>query len=127
VTAWLVVAALGAGALGALARYGITRAVAARLPADRLPLAVLIANAAGSLLAGAVFALPGADELRLVLVGGFAGGLTPFSTWTVETVQLVLAGRTRAAVGNVAANLAAGIAAAAAGYAAVWGALALTA
>ena len=105
-SAWVVVAAVVAGALGALARYGVTRVVAARLPADRLSRAVLIVNVAGSVIAGALLAVPG--DLQYIVVGGFCGGLTTFSTWSVETVQLVLDGTANKAVGNVVVNLAAG-------------------
>jgi CrcB protein len=114
-TALVVAAALLAGALGALARYGITHAVARREPSVRLPWAVLIANVAGSLVAGLLITLPPEADLRLVLVGGFAGGLTTFSTWSVETVQLALDGRGRQAVLNILANLIAGGLAAALG------------
>jgi len=38
-----------------------------------------------------------------------AGGLTTFSTWSVETVQLVLDGRWRTAVTSVALNLVVGV------------------
>lgn len=104
---WVVFAAVVAGAIGALARYGVTRLVAARLPADRLSRAVLIVNVVGSLIAGVMLAIPG--DLQYIVVGGFCGGLTTFSTWSVETIQLMLDGRSQAAVGNVVVNLAAGI------------------
>jgi CrcB protein len=102
-----VIAAVVAGAVGALARYGVTRFVAARLPADRLSRAVLIVNVTGSVIAGVMLAIPG--DLQYVVVGGFCGGLTTFSTWSVETIQLMLEGKSQAAVGNVVVNLAAGI------------------
>jgi len=103
----LVIAlALVAGMLGALARYGITRAVARRWP-HALTRAVLIVNVIGSVIAGALTgAIYGAAaDIHYVLVSGLAGGLTTFSTWSVESIQLVLSGRTGAAVRNVAANL----------------------
>jgi fluoride exporter len=106
-TPWVVVAAVAAGALGALARYGVTRLVAAKLPADKLSRAVLIVNVAGSVIAGALLAIPG--DLQYIVVGGFCGGLTTFSTWSVESVQLIVDGKSQAAVGNVVVNLAAGI------------------
>ena len=114
-SAWVVVAAVVAGALGAVVRYGVTRAVARRLPAAQLTRAVLIVNVTGSLIAGVLIGLPG--DAQYILVAGFAGGLTTFSTWTVETIQETLAGRSQAAVGNVVINLAAGLIAAVLAYA----------
>jgi CrcB protein len=110
----VVIAALVAGAVGALARYGVTRAIASGRPPRVIPWAVLIVNVIGSLLAGCLFAAAG--DLQYVVLGGFAGGLTTFSTWTVETVQEVMAGRIASAVLSIAANLVLGIAAAFAGY-----------
>jgi CrcB protein len=112
---WVVAVAIVAGGLGAVTRYGVTRVVARRVPAAQLTRAVLIVNVTGSLIAGALIGLPG--ELQYVLVAGFAGGLTTFSTWTVETVQESLAGRSQAAAGNVVINLAAGLIAAVLAYA----------
>ena len=103
----VIAAAIVAGALGAVVRYATTRIVARRLPADKLTRAVLIVNVTGSALAGVLLAVPG--DLQYILVGGLAGGLTTFSTWTVETMQESLAGRSQAAVGNVVINLAAGL------------------
>lgn len=115
----VVAAALIAGALGALLRYGTTR-LFARLH-DELPWAVLAVNAVGSLIGGVVLGLvtTGAigPDIQLIVMGGFAGGLTTFSTFSVETVQLALARRWGIVVATVAANLVLGIGAAAAGFA----------
>ncbi|WP_207454992.1 fluoride efflux transporter FluC [Herbiconiux sp. SYSU D00978] len=97
-----------AAALGAVLRQLVTVA----LPA---PWGVLAVNAVGSALAGAVVAIAPAD-LRLVLVTGLAGGLTTFSTFSLETVELALEGRWRVAVASVAANLVLGIGLAGAGF-----------
>ena len=126
-TALVVAVAVVAGALGALARYGVTRWVSARFGAARLTRAVLIVNVAGSLIGGALIGATtgAAHEVQYILAGGFAGGLTTFSTWTVETVQLVLDGKMAAATRNVILNLAAGLLAAVAGALATSGILAV--
>jgi CrcB protein len=113
---WVVTAAIVAGALGAVLRYGITVIVGKRVPPERLTRAVLIANVTGSVIAGTLLAVPG--DLQYIVVGGFCGGLTTFSTWSVETVQLAMKGRSDAAVGNVVVNLAAGVIGAVLGFAA---------
>lgn len=114
-TPLIVVAAIVAGALAATVRFAVTRWVARRLPAEQLTRAVLIVNVAGSALAGVAIAFP--SEVQYVLLGGFAGGLTTFSTWSVETIQLMNEGKSNAAVGNVVLNLALGLVAAVLAYA----------
>jgi fluoride exporter len=108
-----VLVTLGGGVLGALLRYGATHL--AGLTRARLPWAVFAVNVAGSAVAGVVIGLVDAGvmgpDLRLIVLGGFAGGLTTFSTWSSETVQLAMSHRWRAAVVNVAANLVVGVAA----------------
>lgn len=114
-TPLVVAVALAAGALAALARY----AVGVRFASARFPWAVLIVNVAGCAIAGAAIGLAdvlGAGELRSVLLSGVAGGLTTFSTFSVETVQLMLGRRTRAALASVAANLVGGMLAVIAGW-----------
>ncbi len=109
-TALIVVAAVVAGGLGALLRYGITRAF--RASPAKLPWAVLLANTLGCFIAGIAVGLSASDPdgpLRLIALGGFAGGLTTFSTFGVETVQLALEGRWRTAAGSVLGNLLGGI------------------
>ena len=113
----VVAAVLGAGALGALARYAIALAF---IRATRFPRAVLVVNVTGSLLGGAVLALADrgivAADLHLVLLTGIAGGLTTFSTWSVETLQFALSGRWRTAVANLTLNLVLGLGAATTAY-----------
>jgi len=123
VSAFVVAVALLAGAVGAVLRYGTTVLFARR--SDRLPWAVLVVNTVGSLIGGAVLGLVatgtiGAD-VQLIVMGGLAGGLTTFSTFSVETVQLVLARRWGIAAATVGANLVLGLAAAVLGFALVGG------
>jgi CrcB protein len=110
VSALVVAATMVAGALGALLRYGVTRSFADHR--SRLPWAVLIVNVGGSLVAGVAVALGSASPvIPQLAVSGFAGGLTTFSTFSTETVQLVLERRLPAAVASVVANLVLGVAA----------------
>jgi CrcB protein len=117
VSALVVIAAVVAGSLGAVIRYGTARAFASH--PSRLPWAVLIVNVVGSLIGGVVLGLSQAGvwsaDVRLIVLSGFCGGLTTFSTFSVETIQLTLEGRMRAAIVSVAANLVLGIGAAALG------------
>jgi len=117
----VVVAVLGAGALGAVLRWVVSRGLSRPSgPYRNLPLAVLLVNTLGSALAGAILGLAEAGavsaDLRLILLTGFCGGLTTFSTFSVETIQLVVDGRWRPAVSSVGANLVLGIGAAALAY-----------
>ncbi|MDQ1569456.1 MAG: fluoride exporter [Actinomycetota bacterium] len=111
------VVAIVAGGAAAVVRYLLTRAFAGR---GSLPWAVFIVNSVGSALGGATVGLSTtlaiSTDARLILVGGVAGGLTTFSTWSVETVQLFMEGKLRAALANVLLGLAVGLAAAIAGY-----------
>lgn len=106
-----------AGAVGAAIRFLVAKLFAGR---GRIPWAVLVVNVAGSALGGVVVGLAtGAGvsaDIRLILVTGLCGGLTTFSTFSVETIQLVTEGRWRMAAASVGANLVLGIAAATAGY-----------
>lgn len=82
------------------------------------PWAVLVVNVAGSVIGGAVLglAIRGdiSADLRLILLTGLCGGVTTFSTFSVETVQLVLDGKGRTAAASVIANLVVGVGGAAA-------------
>ena len=118
---WVVLSVMLAGALGSLARYGISLAF---LRLTNFPRAVLVVNVLGCLIGGTSFGLAEygivSPELKLIIITGIAGGLTTFSTWSVETVQLLESGRVRTAVANVLINLVLGIAVAFAAYAVVY-------
>lgn len=103
-----IVLILAAGALGAVVRY------LAGLASPQS--SVLVVNIVGSLLAGMAVATLSGDA-RLIAVTGFCGGLTTFSTFTVETVQLMVDGKTSAAASGIALNLVLGIGACALGFA----------
>jgi CrcB protein len=109
---------LVAGSLGAVIRYLLSRLYPVR--PGHLPGGILIVNVVGSALAGVALGLAERAALsadwRLIIVTGFCGGLTTFSTWSVETIELIDGGRWRAALLNVFVTLVLGFAAAGAGY-----------
>lgn len=106
---WINFAAVGVGAaLGAWLRWGLSALLNPVLPS--LPLGTLTANLVGGLLIGAVMAISEPLSLtlatRLFLVTGFLGGLTTFSSFSAETVGLVMRGETAWAALVVIAHLA---------------------
>lgn len=115
-TAALVLTVIGCGGLAAVARFLVGLWFSSD---DRFPWAVLTVNVIGSALAGVVLGLGSVlgGDVQLILLTGVAGGLTTFSTFSVETVQLVLDGRARVAALNVGVSLGAGLAVAWLAYA----------
>ena len=116
----IVILVLLSGAAGALLRFGLSRALPVAARPDSVPRAVLIVNVVGSFLAGVALALTQTEVIPavagLVIITGLCGGLTTFSTFAVETVELVMQGRARVAAQSIALNLVLGVAAAALGY-----------
>ncbi len=109
----------GAG-LGALLRWGFSNWLNPVFPT--LPLGTLAANLFGGLLVGAATAFFGAQthlapEWRLFVFTGFLGGLTTFSTFSAEVVNLILRGQYAWALGAASAHLAGSLALTAAGVA----------
>ncbi|QTR52648.1 fluoride efflux transporter CrcB [Thiothrix unzii] len=87
--------AFGAGC-GAVLRWGLGLKLNALFPA--IPVGTLAANLLGGYIVGlavAYFAqMPGlSPEWRLLIITGFCGGLTTFSTFSVEIVTLLQQGR----------------------------------
>jgi CrcB protein len=93
----LVLLAVGAGAvLGAWLRWGLSYWLNPRLA--HLPLGTLAANLIGGYLIGVAIAafqaMPQLDPVwRLLLITGFLGGLTTFSSFSAEVVEFLMAGR----------------------------------
>ena len=115
------------GAAGAVSRYAIGLAMVALMGA-RFPLGTLAVNVVGCFLAGVLVgrvlpmsapathgqslasALPAST--RLIALVGFLGGLTTFSAFGLETVELARRGSIGLAGLNVALNLVLGLGAA---------------
>lgn len=110
----LIVAVAAGGAVGALARYLVTAAMASRA---HPPVAVTLVNVVGSLISGVAMGAISDPALLAVVVVGFCGALTTFSTLTVETVQLLVDGRARRAVSGMLVSVIAGTVAVAIGTA----------
>jgi len=117
ITPLVVLAMVGAGGIAAVARYLVSLTVTSR---RGLPIATFVVNIVGTAIGAAAAGLAHAHifspGLELILLTGVAGGLTTFSTWSVETIGLVQKGRWGVAAANVAANLAVGLAVAAIAY-----------
>jgi CrcB protein len=116
---WAVLAAIGVGAmLGAWLRWGLSYWLNPKLA--QLPLGTLGANLIGAYLIGLAIAFFAAHPAispiwRLLLVTGFLGGLTTFSTFSAESVALLQGGQWPAAFGHTAAHLLGSLAATAVG------------
>jgi CrcB protein len=102
-----LVIALGA-AVGANARYLVGVWAGNRFGAA-FPYGTLIVNVTGSLMLGFVLALASARldipaPVRLFLAVGFLGSYTTFSSYTVESLNLLLAGSFWAGMINMVGN-----------------------
>ncbi|HSV60410.1 MAG TPA: fluoride efflux transporter CrcB [Variovorax sp.] len=103
----LAVVAISLGAsIGALARWGLTL----WLGIGVMPWGTLAANLIGGYLIGLVVAglalLPEVSPLwRLALVTGFLGGLTTFSSFSIEVVTMLMEGQVGTALLTAGAHL----------------------
>ena len=108
---------VGAG-FGGVLRHGVNL-TAARLFGTSFPWGTLTVNIVGSLLIGFFFELFDRSTLspenRALITIGFLGAFTTFSTYSLESVNLIKNGEFRLAAANVAANNIVGILAVIAG------------
>ncbi|XOV88569.1 MAG: fluoride efflux transporter CrcB [Pseudomonadota bacterium] len=116
----LVAIGLG-GALGAVARHGVAH-VCNLLFGTQFPYGTLVVNVVGSFLIGILFVLLVERALlppvwRSVLIVGFLGAFTTFSTFSLQTLALFEEGRAGAALVYVGASVIVCVLAAALGLA----------
>jgi len=98
-----------AGAIGALMRFWVSSGVYGIFGRD-FPYGTLAVNLVGSLVMGISFALlverlGSAPEWRAFLMIGFLGAFTTFSTFSLETVQLLEGGEVGRALLNVVVSV----------------------
>src|ERR1700733_5753735 len=109
------------GALGSLARYALS---VWALPMSRdLPWGTIGINIAGSYVAGFLATLtlaqgprPGAENLRLLVMIGICGGFTTFSSFSLQTLELILGGAMLRAGANIVLSVVLCVAAVALGH-----------
>lgn len=96
---------IGSG-IGGLVRYGIANIIYS-LFGRQFPLGTLVVNISGSLLMGLLFVLildranQIAPHLRALLLIGFLGGYTTFSSFSIETINLFENGEIISAILNI--------------------------
>ena len=105
------------GGVGSLTRYLVGLAITTRTGA-RFPFGTVVINITGSFIIGFLMTMftqrwSGHPNLRLLLVTGFLGGYTTFSSFEWETLSLVAGGGGWLGLVNVVGSVAMG-------YLAVW-------
>lgn len=108
----MLLVVVAGGALGTAARY-LLSGLAANAFGETFPWGTLIVNVTGSFLIGFVFTLTAPDGRLMVTPGtrqfvmtGFCGGYTTFSSFSLQTLNLMRDGEWAAAGGNVLGSVA---------------------
>ncbi len=97
------------GGLGSLARYGISLA-SGKMFSGYFPLGTFISNLIACLILGITIywfkdKLETHNWITPLVVTGFCGGFSTFSTWSKETLDLIQQGNIGWAVANIAISI----------------------
>jgi fluoride exporter len=108
---WLLIGF--AGALGALARYSLSGLVQ-HLLGSGFPWGTALVNVLGSFLFGVIWSLAEGrltltPQTRTIILAGFMGSFTTFSTFMFETSGLMRDAQWTLAVGNIALQIVLGL------------------
>ena len=106
---WQVVAVGAGGAIGAIGRFAVNGWAQRQFPAFA-PAGTLIVNVVGCLAIGIAMAVAHertwfTREWQAFFVTGVLGGLTTFSAFGLQTVELAVEHQLRTSLINIAANL----------------------
>ena len=95
------------GSAGALTRY-LVSAFINNLVSSSFPAGTLFLNVTGSFIIGFLFQIYQSvlvsDEVKMLVTVGFLGSYTTFSTYSLETLNLLLTNQYKSAVINVAVS-----------------------
>jgi len=96
------------GSLGAASRYGVSL-LTAKVWGTQFPWGTLAVNLTGCFLIGLIFALADrvrllTPDMRLLLITGYLGALTTFSSFSLETVNAGRSGMTLLPLANMLIN-----------------------
>lgn len=111
-----------AGGCGALCRYGVNE-FAVRFISEGFPAGTMLINVSGSfvagLITGVVFLHPSGypEWAVIVLLSGFLGGYTTFSTWMLQSIDLLRTQDISAIMLNTGLSVILGAGSAASGFA----------
>jgi len=102
------------GGLGAASRYGISL-LTVKMWGTRFPWGTLTVNLAGCFLIGLLFGLSDrvrllTPDMRLLMITGFLGALTTFSTFSMETISAGRSGMMFQPLANILINNLGGLA-----------------
>jgi CrcB protein len=102
------------GGIGSMLRYLCQRSLNARMPVG-----TFLVNIAGCLIIGLLwgyFSRHADDPKRMLLVSGFCGGFTTFSSFTQEGIQMLMENRVMTFAFYIALSVLTGLLATWAGY-----------
>ena len=93
------------GGLGSIARFSLSRYIHT-LTSSAFPLGTLVVNIISCLILGSFLGFSNekmlaSSNVKLLIIAGFCGGFSTFSTFSYETVELIRSGNMMYAIANI--------------------------